>query len=165
MADNNEAAKNKALHLLSGRDYSKNELYIKLSGIYGEKAAASAVKLMCEHGYIDDGRYAAKLAKRYVSAKKYGKSRAALMMKQKGLDAVTINNALAAYSDDDVISDIAELMRTKYAEKLFAETDDPVEAKKEVQKVIASLARRGYGYSDIKSALETVREEAEEEED
>ena len=59
----------------------------------------------------------------------------------------------------DRISEIAELIRKKYTDRLFIEG---LEGKKEVQKVVAALARRGYSYSDIKSALYIIEDEYEE---
>lgn len=154
-----DIAKRRAMHLLSGRDYSRNELIEKLKNNYSEATANAVAELMCEYGYIDDRRYAEKLARQCIKAKRYGKSRAAMYMRQKGLDAQTIEEALEKYSQDDITGEIAELLRKKYADRLFL---PGLEGKKEMQKVIAALARRGYGYGDIKAALYIVQSEEEE---
>ncbi len=150
------------MYLLGGRDYGRNELIAKLKNNYSEKTAVTVADLMCEYGYVNDERYAAKLAKHYITVKKYGKSRASMMMRQKGLDKDVIDAALEAYSSDDITSEIAEILRKKYADKLFL---SGIEGRKEMQKVIAALARRGYGYEDIKSALYIIKEETENEDD
>lgn len=151
-----DIAKRRAMHLLSGRDYSRKELTEKLMNNYSEATANAVAELMCEYGYINDERYAEKLARQCIKVKRYGKGRAAMYMRQKGLDADTIDAALEKYSEDDITEEIAELLRKKYADRLFL---PGIEGKKEMQKVIAALARRGYGYNDIKAALYTVQEE------
>lgn len=153
-----EIAKRRAMHLLAARDYGKNELYKKLLNNYSEKTAAAVTEMMWEYGYIDDERYAKKLAKTYIEIRKYGKSRAALMMREKGLDRDTIESALEEYDSEDITSEIVELLKKKYIDRLFLEG---LEGKKEMQKVIAALARRGYSYGDIKTALYALEEELE----
>ena len=157
-----DIAKRRAMHLLGGRDYGRNELIEKLKNNYSEKTAVTVADLMCEYGYVDDDRYAEKLARQYITVRKYGKSRAALMMRQKLLDAQTIETALDKYTADDITGEIAEILRRKYYDRLFLEG---IEGKKEMQKVIAALARRGYGYNDIKTALYMIQDEIHNEED
>lgn len=154
-----ETAKRRAMHLLGGRDYGRNELISKLKNNYSEQTAIAVADLMCEYGYVNDERYAEKLARNYITVRKYGKSRAAIMMSQKGLDRDTIDGALEKYTEDDITAEITEILRKKYADRLFLEG---IEGKKEMQKIIAALARRGYGYNDIKTALYTVRNDLEE---
>ena len=69
-----------------------------------------------------------------------------------------MDNALAKYTEEDITAEIADILRKKYADRLFLEG---IEGKKEMQKIIAALARRGYGYNDIKTALYAVRDELE----
>ncbi len=157
-----DIAKRRAMHLLGGRDYGRNELIEKLKNNYSEKTAVTVADLMCEYGYVNDDRYAEKLAKQYITVRKYGKSRAALMMRQKLLDAQTIETALDKYTEDDITGEIAEILRKKYFDRLFL---GGIEGKKEMQKVIAALARRGYGYNDIKTALYIIQDEIQNEED
>ena len=157
-----DIAKRRAMHLLGGRDYGRNELIEKLKNNYSEKTAVTVADLMCEYGYVNDDRYAEKLAKQYITVRKYGKSRAALMMRQKLLDAQTIETALDKYTEDDITGEIAEILRKKYVDRLFL---GGIEGKKEMQKVIAALARRGYGYNDIKTALYIIQDEIQNEED
>lgn len=153
-----EIAKRRAMHLLAARDYGKKELFHKLMNNYSEKTSLAVIEMMTEYGYINDERYAKKLAKTYIEIRKYGKKRAALMMREKGLDRDTIDEALAEYDSDAITSEIVELLRKKYIDRLFL---GGLEGKKEMQKVIAALARRGYSYSDIKTALYILQEEIE----
>lgn len=153
-----EIAKRRAMHLLAARDYGNKELFHKLMNNYSEKTSLAVIEMMTEYGYINDERYAKKLAKTYIEIRKYGKKRAALMMREKGLDRDTIDEALAEYDSDAITSEIVELLRKKYMDRLFL---GGLEGKKEMQKVIAALARRGYSYSDIKTALYILEEEIE----
>lgn len=162
VTDESEAAKKYAARLVGGRDYGMNELVAKLSEKYSERSSVEAAVYMRDCGYVNDARYAEKLAERYITVRKYGRSRAALMMRQKLLDEQTIEEALSRYTKDDIEAEIADILRKKYRGRLFLEGDA---GKKEMQKVIAALARRGYGYSNIKAALYTVREELESEEE
>ena len=154
-----DIAKRRAMHLLAAREYGRNELIDKLKNNYSEETAVKVADLMCEYGYVDDARYAEKLARNYIRVRRYGKSRAAMMMRQKGLDRETIDTALSQYTEEDMIEEIADILRKKYADRLFLEG---LEGRKEMQKIIAALARRGYGYNDIKSALYIVQDESEE---
>lgn len=154
-----DIAKRRAMYLLGGKDYSRAELIEKLKKNYSEKTASEVADLMCEYGYVDDEKYAAKLARKYIEVSGYGKSRAAIMMKQKGIPQELAEQALSAYSKEDISHEIANLIRKKYMDRIFL---DGIEGKKEMQKVVAALARRGYGFGDIKSALYIVEEELEE---
>ena len=159
--EESEKAKRRAMYLIGSRDYGEKELYDKLRKNYSEETAAEVTALMRELGYIDDRKYADKLARKYIEVKKYGKSRALAELRLKGIDSGIIEETLGKYSDEDLVSAAAEILRKKYTESIFDSGD---EGKKELQKAVASLARRGFGWSDIKEALYIVRDELENEE-
>lgn len=152
-----ERAKKRAMYLLGNRDYCRNELYKKLMENYCEETCDYVIELMEHYDFIDDERYAGKLAKKLIKVSHKGKRRARYEMMMKGLDAETVDEALSQYSDEDIVEEIKSLVEKKYYEKLDDRAD--------VQKVIAALARRGYGFDDIKTALRLVREEMEENEE
>lgn len=156
--DELDIAKRRAMHLIAAREYGRNELMAKLREHYSEQTVQTVADLMCEYGYVDDRRYAEKLARSYIEVRGYGRSRAAVMMRQKGLEADTIDEALGRYSDEDITAEITQILRKKYADRLFL---PGVEGKKEMQKIIAALARRGYGYNEIKAALYALENEKE----
>lgn len=158
MANELETAKKRAMYLLGGKDYSKKELFDKLLKNYSRETCESVIEMMCEYGFLDDERYAKKLARQYIEVRKYGKSRAKMMMLQKGLGSALADEALKQYSADDLINEIVEIIEKKYYDRLFTEG---LEGRKEMQKVMAALARRGYGFEDIKSAVALVKEGAE----
>ncbi len=144
------------MHLIAAREYGRNELLAKLREHYSEQTSQTVVDLMCEYGYIDDSRYAEKLARSCIEVRGYGKSRASAFMRRKGLDAQTVEEALGRYSDEDITSEITEILRKRYADRLFL---PGIEGKKEMQKVIAALASRGYDYGEIKAALYALENE------
>lgn len=160
MADEKEleTAKKRAMYLLGGKDYSKKELMDKLLKNYSRENCEKAVAQMEEYGYLDDERYAKKLARQYIEVRKYGKSRAKMMMIQKGLGSALADEALEQYTSDDMIDEIVSIIEKKYYDRLF---EEGLEGRKEMQKVMAALARRGYGYEDIKNAVAIVRDGAE----
>lgn len=151
-----ERAKKRATYLLGGKDYSEKELIKKLTVNYPEDVSKTVAAWLREYGYIDDERYAKKLARLYVEVRKYGKSKAKMMLIQKGISSETADEALGQYTKDELALEIADLIRKKYCDRLFI---DGAEGKKEAQKVIAALARRGYGYSEIKQAIDMVLED------
>lgn len=150
-----ETAKKRAMYLLGGKDYSRKELMTKLLKNYSRETCEKAVEQMVEYGFLDDSRYAQKLARHYIEVKKYGKSRAKSLMIQKGLGSSTADEALEQYSAEDLADEIVTIIKKKYMDRIFAEGPD---ARAEVQKVIAALARRGYRYEQIMSAMKTVRD-------
>ncbi len=162
MGNELETAKKRALYLLGGRDYSRKELFEKLLKNYSRETCETAVEQMAQYGYLDDRRYADKLAHKLVKVQKYGKKRAKMMMIQKGLGPQTADEALSRYSSDDMVEEITAVIEKKYMDKLSA---DGTEGMRETQKVMAALARRGYGYEDIKRAISLVKENAEFEQD
>lgn len=158
MGNELETAKKRAMYLLGARDYSSRELLEKLMKNYSRETCEEAVSQMKEYGYLDDRRYACKLARKFVEVRKYGKNRAKMMMIQKGLSPSLADEALSRYSADDMVEEIRAVIEKKYMDRLSA---DGTEGMKEMQKVMAALARRGYGYEDIRKAVSLIREDAE----
>ena len=152
-----ERAKKRAMYLLGSRDYCRNELYKKLAENYCAETCHYVIELMEHYGFIDDESYARKLAKKLIKVNHRGKKRARFEMTMKGLDPEIVDEALEQYTDEEIIEEIESLILKKYSEKLYDRND--------VQKVIAAMARRGYGFDDIKKAITMAREELEEQEE
>ncbi len=148
-----ETAKKRALYLLGGKDYSRKELLDKLLRNYSREVCEEAVLQMVEYGYLDDRKYAFKLAKKYIEVRKYGKSRAKMMMIAKGLDSALAEEALSQYSEQDIVDEISAIIEKKYMDRLLVEGP---ERHKEKQKVMAALMRRGFEYRYIKTAIDSV---------
>ena len=148
-----ERARKRAMYLLGSRPYSTAALREKLLNNYSEETADRVIEDMTRYGFLDDGDYARRLASSMLKGKKYGLRRAKAEMRRKGVPDELIEQALSEYSSEDLTESLTGLVRKKYADRI-TERD-------ERQKVIAALARRGYGFTEIKSAITAVLEEIE----
>ena len=143
-------AKRRAMYILAQRDHSKKELYDKLIKNYPEDLCRLVVDLMCEHGLIDEEKYSEKLYRAYIN-KGWCKSKIRFELRRKGLPDSLISQQEEEYDAEDFIDEIIRLVNKKYADKLdFSDY-------KSVQRVTAALARRGFGYEDIKLALSRIK--------
>ena len=151
-----ERARKRAMYLLGSRPYSTAALREKLLNSYSEKTADRVIKDMTRYGFLNDEDYAKRLASSIINGKKYGVHRAKAEMRRKGVPDELIEQALSEYSREDLTDNLTELVRKKYSDK--------ISDRAEWQKVIAALARRGYGFGEIKTAIMAVLEELDEEE-
>ncbi len=153
-ASDKRRAFERGLFLLDYRDYSYRELFKKLSENYDEDICFYVLNRLCELGFINDRRYAENLARKYVEVKKYGPYRASVEMHRKGLSRELIDEALEKYSDR--IQDIlTELISKKYY--------DCLGDREKLMKTKNALARYGYSYDDINTAIRTLEIEDDEE--
>ena len=148
-----ERARKRAMYLLGSRPYSTAALREKLLNNYSEETADRVVEDMTRYGFLDDEDYARRLASSIIKGKKYGLHRAKAEMRRKGVPDELTEQVLSEYSREDMTESLTELVRKKYADRI-TERD-------ERQKVIAALARRGYGFGEIKAAITAVLEETE----
>lgn len=136
-------AKDRALWYLSAADHSKKGLKRKLTRYFPEYAADFAVDRMCELGYINDEKYAKNTCE-ILNAR--GMSANAIVSK---LVASGVPSQLAKEvvreSDTDQVGQIELLIEKKYKNKLGDEDS--------VRRTVNSLARRGFSFSDIKTAI------------
>ena len=145
-ADLERKAKERAMYLLTDRDYCFVELYRKLEKSYSHEISLSVCRKMAELGFVNDTAYAEKYARQLFEVKKFGFYRAKQEMKRRGLPDNVIENAVEPYLDrESTVERLEELIDKKYARYL---TDE-----KGVQKVKSALVRMGYSYDSINSAL------------
>ena len=141
----------KACDLLSFRDHSSRELLTKLRQKgYGEGAEQAVEKLM-EEGYVDDERFARAYAAELVRVKHFGKRRIVTELLKKGIDPSLARDIADETEVDE--DEILVALKRKYGRCLDTE--------KGVRRAVNGLAAMGYGYSEIKQAIETIKEEAE----
>ncbi len=143
-ATDTQKAKDRAFYLLGYRAHSTKELYDKLKRNYSEEVCDIVVAKMLELRLLDDEEYAQRLAEGYLTVKKLSYNKAVFEMRRKGIDRELAEYALNQV-EIDASQQIKELLATKYYRKL----NSPDGAKK----VAAALARLGFSYSDIKSAM------------
>ena len=134
-AARNNALKGKALDLLSRKPQSRRELERRL-GEWGaeEETSAALCDRLEELGYLDDGHYA---------AKGYGTRKLRDELYRRGVPRDLWDEALAQAEDP------AEQLDAFVAKKLAGTAGD----RRDLQRVSAALARRGYGWSEINDAL------------
>ena len=135
--------KEKALDLLTRKPQSRKELERKLKEWgAGEAESAALCDRMEELGYLNDASYAAQVV-RYYSAKGFGEKKLRDELYRRGIPREMWDDALEQAQDP------AEAIDAFVAKKLAGKDLD----RKQLQKVSAALARRGYSWSDINDAL------------
>ena len=140
-------SRERAMYLLSGRDYGFVELFRKLEKTYPKEMCLRTCKLMAEKGLVNDREYAFRLGKQLFGIKKESAVAVRYKLTQKGIPKDIISDVIDAYcEDDEAVKDrIKALVEKKYKRYLTDEVG--------VRKVKNALARLGYGYSEINSAL------------
>ena len=142
--------KEKALNLLARKPQSRKELERKLGEWEaGEEEAAAICDRMEELGYLNDASYAGMIVRHY-SAKGYGDKKIRDELYRRGVPRDLWDEALEQAADPGPAIDAF------VTKKLAGKTAD----RKELQKVSAALARRGYSWSDISDALRRYGETA-----
>ena len=143
----------KAVKLLSQRDYSRHQIEDKLmkSG-YDEHTVHKVADFLVKRRFLDDMRYAEALLKRKQG--KSGKNRIAMEMRAKGVDQELASQTLAQFSQEDEL----ESARAQAVRYLTPKALEPREA---YRRTIAFLARRGYPYELAKKAYALASGEAE----
>lgn len=149
-AINYRKAVNKCFDLLSRRDHSAKELRTKLLRTVDAESADKAIAHMQELGYLDDEKYAVALFQHLVENKNMSSSFIRQEMLKRGVPAEIISDVMSDTVIDNVAS-ITELINKKYRMKLSAENGK--------DKVIAALMRKGFSYSDIRTAFRSIEEE------
>lgn len=137
-------AKSYALYKLGFRSYSTGEMLQTLRPEYGQLAAEKAICRLIELGILNDEAYAADLANKYINIKKCAPRDAVYKMVAKGIDRPIAQAAVDAI-EPDIDAQLCELIEQKYLRQL----DD----EKGLRRTIAALARKGYAYGDIRTAL------------
>ena len=148
-ASEKRRATERGLYLLDYRDYSYKELFKKLSENYDEDTCFYVVYKLTGMGLINDRRYAANLAQKYIEVKKFGPYRASAEMCRKGLSRELVNEALSKY-EDDTIEILYEFVMKKYSRYL----SDP----DGIRKTKNALVRQGYSFDDINTVMKIIAE-------
>jgi len=135
--------KNKALDLLTRKPQSRWELERKLGEWgAGEEETESICARMEELGFLNDGSYARQVVCHYA-AKGYGVRKLRDELYRRGVPRELWDQALAAAEAP------ADAIDAFLRKKLAGRQPDRVELKK----LSDALARRGYGWEDIRSAI------------
>lgn len=147
-------AMEKAVALLAMRPRTQQEIADALrKNAYPERTVARVMARLDEAGYINDTDFAEQWAASRTN-KGMGSRRIRMELRRKGVDGEAIDEALTAIDEDDMLSGALKAARKASSGK---DITDP----KDRQKILAALARRGYGYSEAKQALDMLKEETE----
>lgn len=150
VAINYKKALNKCADLLSRREHSVKELRTKLLRTVDSVSADKAINRYLEAGYLDDNHFCESLVEYLYNVKKYSTNHVRQECYKRGLSSEIINDVLDNYEVDNVET-IVTLITNKYLSKL--------EQERGKEKVTASLQRKGFSYSDIKSAFYRLENE------
>ena len=141
----------KALLLLNRKPLSRRELERKLGEWgSGEEDCLSICDRLEELGFLDDGRYAGQVVRHYA-AKGYGVKKLRDELYRRGVPRALWDDALAEAEESASAIDA-------FLEKKLKGSQDP----KDLKKASDALARRGYPWSEIHSALRRYGAELEE---
>lgn len=141
---NERRAKEKALWLISYRSHSKKELKDKLKREYDEEAAEKAADRMEELGLINDEEFARQYARKLILTKKMSARAAEYELIRKGIDKA-LSGEIISEIDCDPQEQILAVINKKYKN---------ISDEKVKRRAVAALQRLGYGWEDIKSALD-----------
>lgn len=137
------ALKHKALDLLTRKLQSRRELERKLDEWgAGEEQTEAICTRMEELGFLNDAAYAEQVVHHYA-AKGYGVRKLRDELYRRGVPRDLWDEALA--KTDDPAQAIDDFLQKKLA---GTQPD-----RKELKKISDALARRGYGWEDIRSAI------------
>lgn len=152
------AALNKAVAMLAQRAHAGGEIRRKLERVHYLEDTIDMVlyKLEKERLLNDETfarEYAASCARRQM-----GKSRIRMELSRKGLPRELIDRAMEALSSEE-----GDEAAVRLAQKLLRRHNGE-DARREMQKVLAAMARRGYSYEDSRNAIEAAIRLGDEEE-
>ena len=145
----------KALYLLSLRDYARAQLQRKLEREAGSELARETVERLERAGLLNDGAYARRLARDMVERRHFSRRRTLQELTARGLDRETAEEAVEELEPDDA-EQALELLR----KKRYNELSDPDTRRR----AASALARAGFGWDAVRCALERRREELAEDE-
>ena len=147
-----ESTKKRALKILGNRNFSEQEMLKRLTGKgEAQEDAEETVRWLVELGYINDSDYATLIVNHY-SAKGYGLARIRDELYKRGIPRDLWDEKLAELDDEDMLDTAIEFLR----KKLRGSQD-----KDDLRRASDALVRRGYSYSDAKSAINKYLEDNE----
>lgn len=145
-------AKERALYLLEYRDHSYAELVKKLEKSVDYEIAVETADKMAEYGFVNDERYCRRLARDYMTVKRWGAYRVRSELFKKGFSRELIDAALDDCLETiDIYEIIRELIEKKYLKYLTGI--------KGVKKTTDALVRLGHSYSDVKEVISEYTDE------
>ena len=147
-----DETKEKALRLLEFRSHSEKELSEKLLRAGAERDdLPDVLTFLREYGLVNDQDYAKRLAKDLANLKKYGKFRIRAELKNKGICAEYIEDAMAELADFE-----SDTLLPLVQKRLKGDFD-----RKNIEKIMRYFTYRGYSYTDIQACIDKLQAETE----
>lgn len=144
--DLKKRARLRAMRLLNDMGRTELNLRQKLERDgYPEDIIEDAVSYVKSFGYVNDENY----ARVFIEGRKNKKSRKEISssLVQKGIDKEVIERVFEEYyEEDDTLNAISEILKKKHYDPEKAE-------RKETQKIIGCLVRKGFEYTDIRKVI------------
>ena len=103
-------------------------------------------------GYLDDEAFAVAWVTDRADRKKYGKTRLAQELQQRGIPKETVQEALADVNEDSELARALGAARPKWKAERYAALDKPGQ-QAEQRKLSSFLQRRGFAWAIIKQVL------------
>ncbi|MBR6509292.1 MAG: RecX family transcriptional regulator [Clostridia bacterium] len=146
-------AKSRALWYLDRSDYTEKAIFEKLiKAGFQKEASAKAIARLIEIGAVDDRRFAERYFE-HLTEKNLSKREIVSKMLLKGVDLSLAKEMVQDSECDDEQSKIIALLEGKYAYKLTLEGGK--------EKVFAALIRKGFSFSQVKTAMSKYFEDIE----
>ncbi len=143
--------KEKALRLLEFRSHSEKELWDKLKRAGAkEEDLPEIFEFLREYSFVNDREFAKKLARDLQNLNKYGKRRIREELKFRGISGEDLESAMLELEDNE-----EDRLLPLMERKLGGNFD-----KKNIDRAIRYFAYRGYGFDDIKYAIQKIKGEA-----
>jgi len=152
-------AYNKAIQFLSYRMRSEQEVRDKLlASEFGEAVVIEAIRKLYEHGFLNDESFSKALVATQKKNAKKGPRAIRVELKKKGIEQQLQDEVLSAYSEEEQVN-----IATGLVEKLIKQNQSktPLQIKQKAQDL---LLRKGFSFSIISAAMESLPIEKEQDE-
>lgn len=150
--ENQEAALQRAMLLLSYRPHSEAEIRKKLgSAGFEPEVIANVIERLSATGLVRDENFAHEWVENRGAFRPRSRKMLAYELRQKGVSEETIQQALADTSEDDELAYQAAL---RYAHKLSAAEWDEFR-----RRLLSFLARKGFSYETAAPVVQRVWQE------
>lgn len=144
-----EKCKKLAAAILNRRPLSEQELRRKLAEKDCAPEDIDRVTALClDYGFLNDGEYAAMLARHYA-ARSYGPGRIRAELKRRGVAEEHWPRAMEQLPEPE------DTLDRLLAQKLRGKDPDD---RKELEKAGAALFRKGYSWEDIRAAVNRYKQ-------
>lgn len=150
-------ALNDAVALLAQRARASGEIRQKLRRkLYMEDTIEMVIYKLEKERLMDDEAFARDWAASRARCQ-IGRSRIVRELRMKGISQEMAENALAELDEEE-----GDEAAVALAQKLLRRYSGEADERKAMQKLLAAMARRGYGYEESRQAIETAVEQIDE---